>query len=112
MGEITGKFHHNALKIKEELRRQNCVYGRMDRRTDGWTHYYSPPRLTSVDKKNIPPSTLPATAVLKIDYMKHNQKKAGSQFDGARRFRQCAQNMIVLSWTCVRGQFEEVPLVL
>ena len=70
MGTITGKFHQNSLKTVDELRRQDCVYGR----TDGRTQNYSPLRLTSGDKnntaalqlfKNIQPCSLKSSQLFK-----------------------------------------------
>ena len=46
MGTITGKFHQNLLKTVGGV-----AETRLCLRTDGRTHYYSPLRLTSGDKK-------------------------------------------------------------
>ena len=46
MGTITGKFHQNPLKtVGGVAETRFCL------RTDGRTHYYSPLRLMSGDKK-------------------------------------------------------------
>ena len=50
MGTITGKFHQNPLKTVGGVA-ETTLCLRTDGLTDGRTHYYGPPRLTSRDKK-------------------------------------------------------------